>query len=112
MARGTGATVPRGARPGSDNRRTGNRPTSTGPSADLRSEEEHDVGHTHLRARLNTALFDLHSPIGRRLNLLGMVVIALTVALSMIGTLGRVPAGWRSAIQMVEIGVSAAFAIE
>jgi len=65
-----------------------------------------------LRARLNTALFDLHSPIGRRLNLLGMLVITATVVLSMAGTLSALTPRWRDAIHLVELLVSAAFALE
>jgi len=61
---------------------------------------------------LNMALFDLESRLGRNVNLLGIFVIVLTVILSMVGTLGDISSSTRSYIELVELIITYAFAIE
>jgi voltage-gated potassium channel len=61
---------------------------------------------------LNIALFDLDSRLGRNVNLLGICVIVLTVILSMVGTLGDISSSTRAYIELAELIITCAFAIE
>ena len=61
---------------------------------------------------MNTALFDLDSRLGRNINLLGILVIVITVILSMIGTLDSIAPEIRSYIEMAELLITIAFAVE
>lgn len=61
---------------------------------------------------LNIALFDLDSRLGRNVNLLGIFVIVLTVILSMIGTLDDISSSARNYIELAELIITCAFAIE
>lgn len=61
---------------------------------------------------LNTALFDLDSQLGRTVNICSMVVISLSVALSMVGTLDVITDSQRHIIQVIEILVTVGFAVE
>ena len=61
---------------------------------------------------LNTALFDLDSKLGRTVNIAGMLVIVLSVALSMIGTLEMLSDTQRQSIELIEITVTLLFAAE
>jgi len=65
-----------------------------------------------LRSRLNMALFDLHTPLGLRTNLLIIIIVVLSVLLSMISTLQAIPADLRQWLHILETAVSVAFAAE
>lgn len=65
-----------------------------------------------IKRSLNTALFDLASPLGRNVNLLGIAVIVITVVLSMIGTLGSLSSSVRHYIEVTELVITLAFAVE
>ena len=65
-----------------------------------------------LRERLNQALFDMSTPIGRRTNALITGLIVLSVVLAMVATVASVPQPVRSVVQRFELAVSVVFAIE
>jgi voltage-gated potassium channel len=65
-----------------------------------------------VRRYLNIALFDLDSRLGRNINLLGILVIVVTVILSMIGTLDTIEPETRRLIERAELLITFAFAIE
>ncbi len=65
-----------------------------------------------IRRYLNIALFDLDSRLGRNVNLLGILIIIITVILSMIGTLDSIEPVTRSHIEKAELLITFAFAIE
>lgn len=65
-----------------------------------------------IKRYLNTALFDLDSRLGRNTNLLGIVVIVITVILSMIGTLDNISDATRNNIENAELIITFAFAVE
>ncbi len=74
------------------------------------SDDEQNV--SPLKRSLNRALFDLKTPLGRRTNTIGMVVIVLSVILSMVGTLQQIDSRIRELIRVVEFSVTILFAIE
>jgi voltage-gated potassium channel len=61
---------------------------------------------------LNSALFDLDSRLGRNTNFLGIIVIIITVILSMIGTLDSISSSTRNYIELAELAITFAFALE
>lgn len=71
---------------------------------------------THLenpiKRYLNAALFDLDSRLGRNVNLLGIFVIVLTVILSMVGTLDNISSSTKKYIELAELIITFAFALE
>lgn len=70
------------------------------------------AGMSETRRLLNRALFDLQTPLGRWVNMLTIVLVLIAVALSMIGTLQRIPLQWVRAISAFELIVSFLFGIE
>jgi voltage-gated potassium channel len=78
------------------------------------SEKQRDIAYIDnpIKRYLNTALFDLDSRLGRNTNLLGIVVIVVTVILSMIGTLDNVSSSTRNNIEIAELIITFAFAVE
>jgi voltage-gated potassium channel len=85
-------------------------------SARIPNEIEQAEGGRELRTPaqqwLNKLLFDLHSPLGRNANLLGVVVILSSVLLSMVATIPNISAQTRNVIEQIEIWVTLLFAIE
>ncbi len=65
-----------------------------------------------IKRYLNTALFDLDSRLGRNTNFLGIIVIVITVILSMIGTLESISPSIRNYIEITELVITFAFALE
>jgi voltage-gated potassium channel len=65
-----------------------------------------------LKRILNRALFNLKTPIGKRTNIIGMVVIILSVMLSMFGTLQEIDSLTREIVRKIELGVTILFAVE
>jgi voltage-gated potassium channel len=65
-----------------------------------------------IKRYLNTALFDLDSRLGRNINLFGIMVIVITVILSMVGTLKSISPVTRNYIEMAELLITIAFAVE
>ncbi|NOG59766.1 MAG: ion transporter [Proteobacteria bacterium] len=78
------------------------------------SEKQHYSTYIEnpIKRYLNAALFDLDSRLGRKVNLLGIFVIVMTVVLSMIGTLDNISSSTRSYIELAELIITGAFAIE
>ena len=67
---------------------------------------------TPLRSWLNTLLFDLHSELGRKANLLGMFVIVGSVLISMVGTISDTTPDIKRSISLMEFTVTVFFAVE
>lgn len=67
---------------------------------------------TGLQRWLNELLFDLHSPLGRNANLIGVAVILGSVLLSMVATVTSISAETSDMIEVVEIVVTMFFAVE
>lgn len=67
---------------------------------------------TGLQRWLNRLLFDLHSPLGRNANLLGVLVILGSVLLSMVATVPGLESTTRDRIHAVEIAVTLLCALE
>jgi voltage-gated potassium channel len=65
-----------------------------------------------VRERLNTALFELGTPLGRCTNVGIMVLVVVSVVLGMVGTLAGLPRDARLTIEACELAVSVLFAIE
>jgi len=64
------------------------------------------------RKRMNTRLFDLNSPVGKRLYLMIMVIIVCGAFVSMLETLQHVTDRWESVILTLSIIVTVLFSIE
>lgn len=64
------------------------------------------------QAFLNRLLFDLHSPLGRNANLLGILIILGSVLLSMAATIPSIDEATRETIHQFEIAVTLMFAAE
>jgi len=64
------------------------------------------------RRTLNTMLFEVHSKLGRRVNMSIMLLIVVSVLISMSGTIKGMDEIWMQRIRMVEEWVTALFAIE
>ncbi len=64
------------------------------------------------RKRMNTWLFDLANPAGKRLNLMIMVIIVCGAFVSMLETLQHITDQWESVIQTLSITVTVLFSIE
>lgn len=64
------------------------------------------------RSLLNTALFDLRSPLGRLTNIIGMGVIVFSVLLAMVATLDVFSARTKRVIELIELTVTVLFAFE
>jgi len=64
------------------------------------------------RKRINTWLFDLSNPVGKRLNLIIMVFIVCGAFVSMLETLQHITDRWESVIQTLSIIVTVLFCIE
>jgi len=64
------------------------------------------------RKRMNTWLFDLNSPVGKRLNLMIMVIIVCGALVSMLETLQDVTDRWESVIQILSVVVTILFSVE
>jgi voltage-gated potassium channel len=73
---------------------------------------KHEPISSPLRARLNRWLFDIGSPVGRRVNQLLMLVIICSVVIGMLGTVEHLEERWQTLFYMLEIGVTALFVIE
>jgi voltage-gated potassium channel len=67
---------------------------------------------TGMQRWLNRLLFDLHAPLGRNANLLGVVVILGSVLLSMVATVSDIAPRTRNLIHTTEIVVTMACAVE
>ena len=78
----------------------------------LEREENRSFIENPVKRLLNTALFDLDSRLGRNVNLLGILVIVLTVILSMIGTIGSIKPTTQRFIENIELLITFAFALE
>lgn len=65
-----------------------------------------------IKRHLNLALFDLNSRSGRNTNFVGIIVIVFTVILSMIGTLESISSNTRNNIEIAELVITFAFALE
>ncbi len=65
-----------------------------------------------VRDGLNRALFDLHTPLGRRVNAAIMALVVVSVVLAMLATLPALPPALRAGIERFELAVTALFAIE
>lgn len=65
-----------------------------------------------MRATLNRLLFDLKDPGGRNVNVLIILVVIGGVLVSMLATLPEVNARWSREIWLIELGITAAFAVE
>ena len=65
-----------------------------------------------VRCWLNRLLFDLHSPLGRNANLLGVLVIFGSVLLSMTATLPSIEPSTHKMIHGIEVIVTLLFALE
>jgi voltage-gated potassium channel len=78
------------------------------------SEKQQHIAYIEnpIKRHLNTALFDLDSRLGRNINLLGIIVIVITVILSMIGTLDSISPSTRDTIEIAEFVITFAFALE
>lgn len=78
------------------------------------SEKQQHIAYIEnpIRRYLNAALFDLDSRLGRNINLMGIIVIIITVVLSMIGTLESISPSTRNAIEIAELVITFAFALE
>ncbi|MCP5151003.1 MAG: potassium channel family protein [Ectothiorhodospiraceae bacterium] len=70
------------------------------------------LASTPLRERLNRALFDLSTPLGRRTNVAIMGLIVVSVGLAMVATVSTLPPPLRAAIEDLERAVSVVFAVE
>lgn len=68
--------------------------------------------YSAFRKQMNTWLFDLNSPVGKRLNLIIMVIIVCGAFVSMLETLQHVTDRWESLIQTLSIIVTIIFSIE
>ncbi len=80
-----------------------------------KSIPQEDAGRelrTPLQRWLNELLFDLHSPLGRNANLIGVVVILSSVLLSMFATISNISPQTRATIELIEVVVTLFFAIE
>jgi voltage-gated potassium channel len=65
-----------------------------------------------LRERINTALFDLQTPLGQRTNAIIMMLVVASVMAAMIATLAQLPVQIRAHIERFEFAVSIVFAVE
>ncbi|MDX8405013.1 MAG: ion transporter [Mariprofundus sp.] len=65
-----------------------------------------------LRSTLNCWLFDLSSPIGRRVNLALMTIIVLSVIVGMLGTVKHLEDDWQFLFYALESGVVILFILE
>ena len=65
-----------------------------------------------LRKRLNTWLFDLSHPVGKRFNLMVMAIILCGAFVSMLETLHHVTDAWESVIHSLSVLVTVLFSIE
>jgi len=65
-----------------------------------------------LRARLNRCLFDLSSPIGRRVNQTLMLIIIGSVIIGMLGTVKHLEDDWQTLFYTLEFGATILFMIE
>ena len=73
------------------------------------SKQEHA---NPLRNALNAMLFDVHSKIGRTVNLNITILIVVSVLISMMGTMPDLEQAWVDRIQQLEIIVTGLFALE
>jgi len=73
---------------------------------------EQNIQSSRFRLWLNKLLFDLQSPLGRNANLMAMLIILVSVILSMIGTIGGIPAQAKNTIGTIEVVVTLFFMIE
>jgi len=64
------------------------------------------------RKRVNRWLFELNSPVGKRLNLVIMVIIVCGAFVSMLETLQGVTSRWESVIRTLSIAVTILFSVE
>lgn len=78
----------------------------------INKEQEEPYIENPVKRLLNVALFDLDSRLGRNINLIGILVIVMTVILSMIGTLENIKSETRYYIEQIELLITFAFAIE
>lgn len=62
-----------------------------------------------VRRWLNTALFELRSPLGRRVNLIGATLIVISVVVSMVDTLSGISPSSREALKLFEHAVTLVF---
>jgi len=77
----------------------------------IHSESGAEPGDT-LRERLNRALFDLHTPVGRRTNTAIMTLVVASVVAAMVATLPQLPRNVRGWVEGFEFAVSVLFALE
>lgn len=70
------------------------------------------IDRPQLRKLLNTALFNLDSRLGRAVNITGMLVIAFSVVLSMVGTLDVITEEQSNIVGKIEISVTLFFTLE
>ncbi|MDQ6970696.1 MAG: ion transporter [Mariprofundus sp.] len=65
-----------------------------------------------IRARLNQCLFDLSSPIGRKVNQTLMLIILISVLVGMLASVGSFDNHWKTLFHAFEYGVTILFIIE
>jgi len=64
------------------------------------------------RHLLNTMLFEVHHPLGRRTNFIITAIIVASVLLSMSGTMKNIDPVWRDTIKAMEFWVTILFSVE
>lgn len=74
--------------------------------------DHHKPINNPVKRVLNRALFDLHSPLGRNVNLIGMLLIIVSVIASMFSGVEGVSEEVRNTIHTMELVVTGLFALE
>lgn len=86
---------------------------SLGRATPMSKDSEFDARiNSPIRQRLNKSLFDIQTKVGRRTNLLIIIIIVISTIFSMIGTTDLVPEGFKKAITVMEFSVTVLFALE